>query len=109
MLGTQRDPLSMFVVAEVDGAIVGFATAGPSRHDNPARGWVLASLYTLSSVHGGVGAALLDGAVGARPAEVWLAAENSRAWSFYRKHGFVDDGITNWSDRWRILEKRMVR
>lgn len=98
------------VVAEVDSSIVGFATSGPPRHHRPAREWELASLYTLSSVHGrGVGAALLAAAVGTRPTEVWLAAENARATAFYRKHGFVEDGTTNWFDRWRMTEKRMVR
>ena len=109
ILGPTRDPRSTVLVAEVDSTIVGFATAGPPRHHTPARDWELSSLYTLSSVHGlGVGARLLAAAVGTRPAEVWLASDNARATAFYRKHGFVEDGTTNWFERWRITEKRMV-
>ena len=110
ILGPHGDPRTTVAVAEVDGSIVGFALSGPPRHHTPAREWELASLYTLSSVHGhGVGAALLRAAVGSRPAEVWLAADNARATAFYRKHGFVEDGTTNWFERWRITENRMVR
>ncbi|MBJ7287698.1 GNAT family N-acetyltransferase, partial [Williamsia sp.] len=102
VLGPQGDPGTTVAVAEIDRSIVGFALSGPPRHHRPARGWELASLYTLSSVHGrGVGAALLEAAVGTRPAEVWLAADNARAAAFYRKHGFVEDGTTNWFERWR--------
>lgn len=98
------------VVAEEDGAIVGFASVGPARGEDAVRSLELWSIYALARTHGaGVGPALLDAVLGDAPAQVWLAAENARATAFYAKHGFVEDGTRSLFDAWNLTEKRMVR
>ena len=75
----------------------GFPPAGVSRQ--------LAKLYTLPRAHGtGLGQALLDTAIGAGPAYLWIMAGNSRAEAFYRRNRFVPDGLAvsagpSWSSR----------
>ncbi|MGJ0118030.1 N-acetyltransferase family protein [Williamsia sp. MIQD14] len=96
-------------LAEMDGEIVGFATSGPPRAER-VRDIELRGLYTLARTHGtGLGGALLDAALGDRPAQLWVLAGNARALAFYRKHGFIEDGTTGVFDRWDADEVRMVR
>ncbi len=66
-------------------------------------------LYVLAEHHGsGAGAGLLDAVVPAGvPAYRWVADPNPRAQAFYRKHGFVPDGVTQVDDG--VPEIRMVR
>lgn len=105
-------------VAESDGAIIGFAMAGPVQEVDespapaapvdsappappapPAR--ELSTLYVLRSHHGtGAGQALLDATIGAvappapgsppapAPVSLWVAEQNPRALAFYRRNGF---------------------
>jgi GNAT superfamily N-acetyltransferase len=64
----------------------GFLPAGPRRQ--------LARLYVLPRGHGsGLGQALLDTAIGADPAYLWIMAGNPRAEAFYRRNRFVPDGL----------------
>lgn len=80
-------------VAELDGRIVGFASAGPSRAGVQKRAIELSMIYTLAEVHGrGIGDALLDAVLGDAPAQLWVAEENPRARRFYARHGFAWDG-----------------
>lgn len=95
-------------VGEVEGAVVGFAMAGPGRLDEgPAAyaaeegdgfvglpaGQELEALYVLAAHHGtGVGQALLDAVVAPGAAYLWVARDNPRARGFYRRNGFVEDG-----------------
>lgn len=98
------------MVAENVGVIVGFASAASSQHEIQVRDLGLSSICTFASASGtGAGAALLEAAIGDRPAGVWLASDNARATAFYRKHGFVEDGVTAIFEPWRLPEKRMVR
>ncbi len=61
----------------------------------PAPRRQLAKLYTLPRAHGtGLGQALLDTAIGAGPAYLWIMAGNPRAEAFYRRNRFVPDGLT---------------
>jgi GNAT superfamily N-acetyltransferase len=54
----------------------------------------LSKLYTLTRAHGtGLGQALLDTAIGAEPAYLWIMAGNPRAEAFYRRNRFVPDGV----------------
>ena len=98
-------------VAELDGDVVGFAIAGPPREDDPPRAWELALIYQYARAHGsGTGQALLDAAVGDRPAFLWVAEGNPRAQAFYRRNGFVADGARKVAEEWENLaEIRMVR
>jgi L-amino acid N-acyltransferase YncA len=83
-------------VAILDGAIVGWASAGPGRDEGAPRPLELEGIYVLASVYGsGAGQALLDVAIGAAPAYLWVAAENPRAGRFYERNGFRLDGTTD--------------
>lgn len=97
-------------VAELDGRIVGWANTSGGRDADAPRPLELEGLYTLDEVHGtGVGQALLDAAIGDRPAYLWALDRNPRAHAFYRRNGFAEDGTTKFDDRWQITEVRFVR
>lgn len=104
-------------VAEADGEIVGWATTGDGSRaahagDAAPRPLELEGIYILDSWYGtGVGQALLDAAIGNRPAFLWVAADNPRAQAFYRRNGFALDGA---EDEYPMLDTpvriaRMVR
>lgn len=105
------------VVAERAGRIIGFAFAGSSDHPDaskgiaPARDLHLFSIYLLASEHGtGAGPALLAAALGNQPAQLWVASVNSRARTFYTRHGFREDGrAVDDPDIPGLVELRMVR
>lgn len=79
-------------VAEIGGEIVGWASVNERDASEPADR-ELEGIYVLERVKGlGVGQALLDSAVGPRPAYLWMAADNPRAAAFYDRNGFVLDG-----------------
>ncbi|MHC5558910.1 GNAT family N-acetyltransferase [Kocuria sp. U4B] len=80
-----------------DGAPLGLAAAGPAPAAWEARAGVpapvlplqLFQLYTLAATHGtGLGAALLEAALGPADAYLWIMDGNPRAERFYAKHGF---------------------
>ncbi|KQZ11339.1 hypothetical protein ASD23_04540 [Agromyces sp. Root1464] len=97
-------------VAVVDGRIVGWANTSAGRDADGPRDLELEGLYVLDAHHGtGVGQALLDAAIGDRPAYLWALADNPRAHGFYRRNGFVADGTRKFDDLWQITEVRFVR
>ncbi len=103
-----------FVVVELDGAVRGFAIAGPPRPlpgEEPPREWQLFLLYLDAALYGtGAGQSLLEASVGDRPAHLWTAEDNPRAIAFYTRNGFVADGERTVSEEWENLaEIRMVR
>ena len=62
---------------------------------------------TQARYHGsGAGRALLDAVVGDEPASLWVVNPNPRAQAFYRKAGFVPDGMIKDEG---IPEIRMMR
>jgi GNAT superfamily N-acetyltransferase len=94
-------------VAEHDGQIIGFASAGRTRDDDAPRELELFTILTIATMHGtGVGSALLDAVIGEEPASLWIAEDNLRAQAFYRKNGFEPDGSTRFEG---IAELRMLR
>ncbi|SDX79065.1 Ribosomal protein S18 acetylase RimI [Modestobacter sp. DSM 44400] len=101
------------VVADVDGAVVGFAAAiSPSRDDPPVRPLELTTIYLRAAAHGGgLGQALLGSVLGDRPASLWVAEQNPRAIAFYRRNGFAPDGArTELDGEWAgVAEIRLVR
>lgn len=109
--GIARAVRSVTVVAELDGAVVGFAHAGPATEEDAPRDWCLPMIYQYSSAHGsGTGQALLDAAIGDRPAYLWTAEDNPRALAFYRRNGFTPDGTRKTIPDWENLAAiRMVR
>jgi GNAT superfamily N-acetyltransferase len=80
-----------------DGAALGLVSAGPAPAAWETRAGVpapvvprqLFQLYTLAATHGtGLGAALLEAALGPADAYLWIMDGNDRAEHFYAKHGF---------------------
>ncbi len=96
-----------------DGDAVGWTIAGPARGQpgvEPVREHELWGLYVARPWLGsGLGQALLDHAVGDRPAELWRAEGNERAAAFYRRNGFADDGARAPKEGAPLVEVRMVR
>ncbi|GAA1982116.1 GNAT family N-acetyltransferase [Microbacterium pumilum] len=100
-------------VAEVDGAIGGFASSGPSADEGAVAGRPhLYALYVLAEHYGsGAGQMLLDAAIGTAAATLWILEDNPRARAFYVRNGFRPDGIVKDDDQWGdpVREVRMVR
>lgn len=80
-----------------DGAALGLVAAGPAPAAWEGRAGVpapvlplqLFQLYTPARTHGtGLGAALLEAAIGPADAYLWIMDGNARAERFYAKHGF---------------------
>lgn len=112
----QSSAIDNWLAHSGDGRLLGFASAGPARDDDAPEGIAreLWSIYILAEAYGtGVGQSLLEQAVGAGPAYVWVLQDNSRAQAFYRRNGFVPDGETKeLPDVWAgtgMTEIRMVR
>ncbi|GAA2041183.1 hypothetical protein GCM10009819_28620 [Agromyces tropicus] len=95
----------------VDGdRVVGWAVTSAGRDEDGPRDLELEGLYVLDEFHGrGVGQALVDAAIGDRPAYLWVLDDNPRAQAFYRRNGFAFDGAEKWDDRWQVRELRMTR
>ena len=105
------------VVAEVGGAVIGFASAGEAfAHDEqkllaPARTLQVYAINVLAVHHGtGVGQRLLDAVVADEPAQLWVAKANARARAFYARNGFEADGA-EFADPTLddLIEVRLVR
>ncbi len=83
------------LVAEADGALVGWAVQGPSRACTagiePARRIEMYSLYVHAPGEG-LGQRLLDELLGKQPAELWVFEANVRAQRFYERNGFRLEG-----------------
>lgn len=81
------------MVAVAGERIVGFAAVQETTNADAVRPEELTMLYVLADVHGsGAGQGLLDAVLAARPASLWVAADNPRAHAFYRRNGFRPDG-----------------
>lgn len=113
MLGEGASADRTVAVAEVEGQVVGFGSAGPPTEENepaPARRQLYA-LYVLAEHHGsGAGQALLDAVIGTDDAFLWVAKINPRARRFYERNGFRADGVEKPDDRVPTFwEVRMTR
>ena len=100
------------IAVDANNEVVGLADSGPSRDEDGPEALELYSLYALRRTHGsGLGAALLNAAIGESPAYLWVLENNSRALAFYLKHGFrPDGGRGQLPHEWEELpEIRMVR
>ena len=100
-------------VAECDGTVIGFASAGDSRDEDGSTGdRELYAIYVLAEHYGsGAGQALLDAAIGRAAASLWVLEDNPRARAFYERNGFHADGSAKDDDRWGepVREVRLVR
>ena len=111
---SEEDARERVRVARREGRIVGFVAHGPAAEHQghpPARDEQLYALYVLSSCYGhGVGQALLDQALGGRPAQLWVAKDNARARRFYVRNRFTPDGTEQVDpDLDGLVEIRMLR
>ena len=89
-------PTAIIWVATDSEAIIGFAGSSAGHHDDAPRDLELESIYLLESQHGsGAGQRLLDAAIGADPAYLWVAEDNLRARVFYKRNGFIPDGVSD--------------
>lgn len=88
----------------------GWANTSVGQDADAPRELQLEGLYVLDGHHGtGVGQALLDAAIGDRPAYLWALDVNSRAHVFSRRNGFALDGATRFDELWEVTEVRFVR
>ena len=94
------DSSTNVIVAVVDGAIVGFVSAGPTDDDDASPGTAeLYAIYLEERAAGqGVGRALLERAVdgmrtaGFSQASLWVLDSNERGRRFYEQAGWAWDG-----------------
>ncbi|MBT8162953.1 MULTISPECIES: GNAT family N-acetyltransferase [Arthrobacter] len=95
-------------VALHESALIGIAMSGPSLED-PDEPQELHVLYAYAAFHGsGVGTALLNAVIDpTAPAALWVVDPNPRAQAFYRKNGFVPDGVVKVEHG--VRDVRMVR
>ena len=90
---SSQGPSHRQVAALVDGEIVGFAGSGPARDDDKPAPMELYFIYLLDSFHGtGIGQQLFDAVVDPGPSYLWVAEDNPRAHSFYKRNGYAPDG-----------------
>jgi L-amino acid N-acyltransferase YncA len=99
----ERHPDEAVLVAERDGTVVGFASAGPTRDrdaDARAVGEVYAVYLVPEEWGRGAGRCLLEGLVAALEAwgfahaGLWVLESNARARGFYEHLGWRTDGAT---------------
>lgn len=103
------NPVSTLVARDGDG-IVGFVSAGPPRDEDVDVDLELWAVYLLARARGtGLADRLVSLAVGERAAYLWVFEDNHRARAFYRRHGFVEDGVRGTYGRTGTPELRMVR
>lgn len=111
-------PHDLDLVAEVDGAVVGWAVAGAASDPERAAEGELFGLYALPSHWStGVGHLLLNAAeehlrsCGYAAAHLWVLEGNERAAEFYERHGWREDGRAKLDQhgRYSLPLRRRVR
>ncbi|MEV0798706.1 GNAT family N-acetyltransferase [Kribbella sp. NPDC050281] len=96
--------------APVADRVVGFASGGPGRDDDAPTPLELQAIYTRQKWWGtGLGARLLELAIGKDPASLWVFEDNRRARSFYQRNDFVEDGARKHDPFFGLWEIRMIR
>lgn len=112
---TTRDPQKPYtIVAEDSGAILGFATAAPSRDsDLPSYGELYALYADPDHWNQGVGVALITAArdhltqSGFQQALLWVLKDNHRAERFYRRDGWSTDGHQRTDTLWGVTVEEL--
>lgn len=95
-------------VAWAGGQVVGVVSWGTAERGVPEL--ELKSLYVGADHRGsGVAARLVERALGAAPAQLWVFEDNPRARAFYAKLGFRHDGSRQVDPDTGVPEVRLVR
>lgn len=103
-------PMVGWWLARDEDGIVGMATSGPPRDEDPPVDLELYAINVLRRAHGtGLADDLMARAIGDRPAYLWVLEGNDRAIAFYRRHGFADEGGRKPEPGTGALELRMTR
>jgi ribosomal protein S18 acetylase RimI-like enzyme len=94
------------IVCEDNGAVVGFASTGPSRDEDEA-GELYAIYVEPEAWSTGAGRALLQAAEDALVAEygsalLWVLEDNPRARRFYERAGWAPDGVRKAEERFGV-------
>ena len=91
-------------VAQDEGQVVGFASLGPSLDDDAGRDTLQIHTIYLEPSSWGLGVArelmrtLLAAVPPGAPVTLWVMHANERARHFYRRNGFVADGVERVED-----------
>lgn len=101
-IASPDDPRTFELVAEYDGAVVGWLCGGPSRDEDRSdtTGEVWAVYVHPDDWRRGVGSALMTAALerlagdGFTEAVLWVFEANARARGFYERFGWRPDGAT---------------
>lgn len=108
--GASAEGAVTLVAHDASGRPVGWVTVGACRDDDPPAPVELWSLYVAPEQQGsGVAQTLLAAHLPPGRAYLWVLRGNDRAIAFYRKAGFVADGVTTLDERLGGVELRMVR
>lgn len=99
-LNDSRYAESRAAVAESNGEVIGIAMSGPSEVEDEKVDAQLYLIYLLKSAHGsGAGQKLLDAVLEPEEAVgLWVAEHNPRAHAFYRRNGFIPNGLEKEGD-----------
>ncbi len=105
-----QDPEKPWTVIAIDAGVVqGFVTTAPARDPDMDGYGELCALYVDPARWGrGIGEALISAArarlrdSGFRNAMLWLLAGNTRADRFYRKDGWMPDGVSRTDSVWNV-------
>jgi len=104
------NPDVLWLLARDESGIVGMISAGPPRDDGPPAPLELYAINILRRAHGsGLADELMARVIGDRPAYLWVLEGNTRAISFYRRHGFSDEGGRKPEPDTGVVEIRMAR
>jgi GNAT superfamily N-acetyltransferase len=115
ILGSSDPSAPRTILAEIAGAVAGFATIGPSRDaDAPDAGELRALYIDPEHWRSGIGRTLLldarerMAAGGYGEAILWVLAGNEPAERFYRTDGWQPDGAVRDEDPWGVIA-RVIR
>ncbi len=104
-----EQPSDVTTIAVCGQQVVGLATVGPLHDEVPLPPEELRSLYVSRPMWGGgLGRALIDRALGDRPASLWVFEGNERARRFYTSCGWTPTGERRLDDWTVIPELRLV-
>jgi GNAT superfamily N-acetyltransferase len=108
--GFLSDGTPQWLAVADDGDLIGWSSAGPGRDDDIDLDLELFAIYVRAAHYGtGIGARLLEVAIGDAPAYLWVFEANGRARAFYERHGFTPDGARKPEPSFLEPEIRMVR